>query len=350
LALKKVYFGSLGPFVYDDTVPVNDPDGDFAGEDHKAMTTDGQLRVEQGPVADEEVLRLVDLGFRLMPPVSVVDIDNPTELNVLTGDLGALVLAYQIIGATVQNEYTIYAYDASGPAVNAPYIVDASGVGDERWIAIGGKYTAQLFYASGGIRVGGALNYLSIDNSGVISLHGTAERKLTLRPEIDYTAQLAHAKPTQVTIGIFKGFSFPIYAADNEELFFRQRVPGRWNGTSDIMFYAGVCLSAAEDVGDYFKFRFSWEHTIVGEEVPITSNNVDIEQAVLVGRNAQYDLYRLDFTIDYDIDGVGNEIKAGELIAGRLYRIDATDPDVSNEIILLNWATEYTVDKMFKTL
>jgi len=121
LALKKVYFGSLGPFVYDDTVPVNDPDGDFAGEDHKAMTTDGQLRVEQGPVADEEVLRLVDLGFRLMPPVSVVDIDNPTELNVLTGDLGALVLAYQIIGATVQNEYTIYAYDASGPAVNAPY-------------------------------------------------------------------------------------------------------------------------------------------------------------------------------------------------------------------------------------
>jgi len=225
-----------------------------------------------------------------------------------------------------------------------------TGVGDERWIAIGGKYTAQLFYASGGIRVGGALNYLSIDNSGVISLHGTAERKLTLRPEIDYTAQLAHAKPTQVTIGIFKGFSFPIYAADNEELFFRQRVPGRWNGTSDIMFYAGVCLSAAEDVGDYFKFRFSWEHTIVGEEVPITSNNVDIEQAVLVGRNAQYDLYRLDFTIDYDIDGVGNEIKAGELIAGRLYRIDATDPDVSNEIILLNWATEYTVDKMFKTL
>jgi hypothetical protein len=146
LALKKVYFGSVGPFVYDDTVPVNDPDGDFAGEDHRSMTTDGQLFVEQGPVLDEEVIRLVDLGFRLLPPVSVVDIDNPTELNTLTGDLGALVLTYEIIGATGQNEYTIYAYDASGPAVNAPYIMDADGAGDERWIAIAGKYTALNFY------------------------------------------------------------------------------------------------------------------------------------------------------------------------------------------------------------
>ena len=146
MALKKVYIGSIGPFVYDDTVPVNDPDGDFAGEDHKTITTDGQLCVEQGPVQDEEVVRLVDLEFRLLPPVSVVNIDNPTELNTLAGHLGALVLAYQIIGATVLNESTLYAYDASGPGVNSPYIVDASGVGDERWIAIAGKYTALKFY------------------------------------------------------------------------------------------------------------------------------------------------------------------------------------------------------------
>lgn len=196
-------------------------------------------------------------------------------------------------------------------------------------------------------KIGDDSNYLNIDTEGVVTLAGTAKRTLTLRPEIDFTAQLAHSKPTQVTIGIFKGFSFPIYNNDNEELFFRQRVPQRWDGVSDIMFYAGVCLSAAEDVGDYFKFRFAWEHTSVGKEVPTTSNNVDVEQAVLVGRNAQYDLYRLDFTIDYDIDGVGNEIASGDLLVGRLYRIDATNPDVSNEIILLNWATEYTVDRMF---
>ena len=62
MALKKVYLGSVGPFVYDDANPVNDPDGDFPGEDHKAITTNGQILVDQAPAADEEVLRLVDLG------------------------------------------------------------------------------------------------------------------------------------------------------------------------------------------------------------------------------------------------------------------------------------------------
>ena len=148
MALKKVYFGSVGPFVYDDILPINDPDGDFAGEDHRSMTTDGQLFIEDAPATDEEVIRLIDLGFRLLPPVSVVNIDNPTELNALIGDLGALVLAYQIVGAGGLNEYTLYAYDASGPAVNAPYIMDAVGGASERWIAIAGKYSAIESYLS----------------------------------------------------------------------------------------------------------------------------------------------------------------------------------------------------------
>jgi len=158
LALRKVYFGSIGPFVYDDALPINDPDGDFAGEDHKAMTTDGQLHVDEAPAADEEVIRLVDLGFRLLPPASVADIDNPVELNAITGDLGALILAYEVIGATGQNEYTIYAHDASGPAVNAPYIMDADGAGDERWIAITGKYGAQDLNISGDIILTGTVD------------------------------------------------------------------------------------------------------------------------------------------------------------------------------------------------
>lgn len=153
MALRKVYFGSVGPFVYDDAVPVNDPDGDFAGEDHKSITTDGQLCVEQAPAADGEVLRLIDLKNRILPPVSVVNIANPTELNSVSGELGVLVLAYQIIGAAGQNEYTVYAYDASGPAVNSPYVVDADGAGSERWIAIAGKYAAQALNLTGVLTV-----------------------------------------------------------------------------------------------------------------------------------------------------------------------------------------------------
>ncbi|MFA7099346.1 MAG: hypothetical protein WC143_04605 [Eubacteriales bacterium] len=57
-------------------------------------------------------------------------------------------------------------------------------------------------------------------NDGVVSLNGAAKRSLTIRAGIDYVAQIAHAKPTQVTVGLAKGYSMPIYAADNEELFF----------------------------------------------------------------------------------------------------------------------------------
>lgn len=278
-------------------------DGDF----DCAIETDHRVKVGTAPVDPEDVLRLNDVGG--------------------AGGTG------DVIGPGASVDSTIPLWDgATGKLLKqSEVIIDG---------------TDKIFPAAA--RVGGAVNYLDIDTSGIVTLHGAAERTLVLRPGLDYTAQLAHAKPTQVTVGIFKGFSFPIYAADNEELFFRERVPGRWNGSSDILFCIGVCLSAVEDVGDYFKFRLSWEHTAIGEEVPITSNDVDVEQIVLIGRSAQYDLYKLDFIIDYDIDGVGNEITAGELLAGRIYRIDATNPDITNEAILLNWATVYEVDKMFR--
>ena len=43
MAIKKVYIGSIGPFLFDDTDTINDPDGDFAGEYQKAITTDGEV-------------------------------------------------------------------------------------------------------------------------------------------------------------------------------------------------------------------------------------------------------------------------------------------------------------------
>ena len=171
---------------------------------------------------------------------------------------------------------------------------------------------------------------------------------LTLRPMVDSVAQLSHAKPTQVTIGVYKGYSFPIFSADDEQLFFKEIVPGRWNGVSDITFHVVVCLSGVEDVGDSFQFRLAWEHTAVGSVLPATSNNVDVEQAVLVGRSAQHNLYELIFTIDYDIDGAGDEVVPHELLAATIYRIDATNPDVSNEIVLIDWHSLYNVNKIFK--
>jgi len=198
-------------------------------------------------------------------------------------------------------------------------------------------------------RFGDVDNYLQVSTSGILTLEGTAKQWITLRPTIDVIPQVAHAKPTEVTIGVFHGFSMPIYASDNEELFFRQSVLGRWDGESDIIVHIKVCLAAAEDIGDYFKFKLSWEHAPEGEIVPTTSNDVYAEQAVLVGRNAQYNKYELEFIIDYDIDGVGNEIKKHETLGMRLQRVDATNPDVSGEIIVLDWHDHFRVNKFAST-
>lgn len=51
MALRKVYIGSVGPFIYDDTDLVDDPDGDFSGYTQKSVLTDGP--VEGAPVTSK---------------------------------------------------------------------------------------------------------------------------------------------------------------------------------------------------------------------------------------------------------------------------------------------------------
>ena len=191
-----------------------------------------------------------------------------------------------------------------------------------------------------------ATNYLEISSTGAVSLVGSAKKWLAVRPDLDYTTITAQGKPTQVVVGVFHGFSMPIYNNDNEELFFNLNVPGRWDEASDIIVHLLVALSGAEDIGDYLKFQLSWEHLTEEEIIPVTSHDVEVEQAVLAGRVAQYSTYELQFTLDYDIDDPDNVADHDEL-AMRLRRIDATNPDVTNEIIVLDYHVEFQVNKMF---
>jgi len=173
---------------------------------------------------------------------------------------------------------------------------------------------------------------------------------LALRPEINVDEIRKQTVPTQVQIGVFFGYSMPIYAADNEELFLRQVVPARWDEASDIIVHVLTAISQAEDVGDYFKFQMSWNNVADDSDiVPVATHDVTAEQIILAGRAAQYNVYELTFTVDYDIDGVGNEVQAHDLLAYRLRRVDATDPDVTGEIIVLCWHNHFQVDKVFGT-
>jgi len=104
----------------------------------KSLEVEDPIKCTASPVDAQDVVRLEDLG--VLYPVAVVDIDNPVELATAAGSDGMLVLAYKAVGPAGLNEYTLYAYDSNGPALNSPYIVDAAGAGNERWIAIAGKY------------------------------------------------------------------------------------------------------------------------------------------------------------------------------------------------------------------
>jgi hypothetical protein len=79
MATQKVYFGSVGPFLYDDASPVNDVDGDFAGEDCNAIVTDGQMIVEGAPTNPNNVARYQDLTSLLSP--AIVDVTAVYALN-----------------------------------------------------------------------------------------------------------------------------------------------------------------------------------------------------------------------------------------------------------------------------
>ena len=52
MAKKKVYIGSVGPFVYDDANLINDPDGDFPGEFQRAITSDGSIKPGSADIED----------------------------------------------------------------------------------------------------------------------------------------------------------------------------------------------------------------------------------------------------------------------------------------------------------
>lgn len=62
-------------------------------------------------------------------------------------------------------------------------------------------------------------------------IRGPLTVKLRQRPNLEISRTLGTGKPTIVYRGVFRGFALPIYAGDNEELFFNHNVPRRWAGS-----------------------------------------------------------------------------------------------------------------------
>lgn len=161
------------------------------------------------------------------------------------------------------------------------------------------------------------------------------------RPDLDFETIRGNVGiPTLETRGIFRGFSLPLWVADNkEELFATLCVPSRWDGKSDIYIHLYCWLAGAEDSHN-FKLQLSWEHYTSGTDVvPNSSTNVEVQTATGAGA-VIFKSYRVEFQLTY------GDLVADDIIGLRVRRIAATAPDCDADIVVNHYGLIFRRDKL----
>jgi hypothetical protein len=169
-------------------------------------------------------------------------------------------------------------------------------------------------------------------------------RTLILRPTFNAAYNKSTTKPTEVIRGSVIGYSFPVYNSDDEEMFFRDIVPGRWDGTSDAIFYIVGYLAGAETVGRKLKFQVSVQATDGATGVCGTTG-VDADSGdilITTDHNAQYSWYTIPVTIL-----AATLVGSREAIHWRIRRIASGATAITGEFVVTNWYCKYTVNKMY---
>lgn len=208
------------------------------------------------------------------------------------------------------------------------------------------KSITGLFKAASGV-----VSQATANTDYVATLSGVqnTKAKLTMRPTLVGGRVGANTKPTPVTVGAHAGYSLPIFNADAEDLFFRDYVPGRWDGASNITCTVICCLVATQSGGvkKYFKLQLSWENQ--PSAGVITAGTHDLTNEVECAINeAQYTLHYPTFTIPYN--SFSPNIAASDHLGLRLFRIAADGTAIADEVIVLDVLLTYQVDKIFKAV
>lgn len=87
MPIRKLYLGDQGPFYYDDEVPIDDPDGDFAGELQHAILTEGGLKIGGVEYATKfiDVVTNVTAETQTITVVTQADPEETEEITFVTG-------------------------------------------------------------------------------------------------------------------------------------------------------------------------------------------------------------------------------------------------------------------------
>jgi len=175
----------------------------------------------------------------------------------------------------------------------------------------------------------------------VVFMTGEDEKTyFEVRLELDEAKIAGHGSPTNVQVGIFDGYSLPIWDAGgnvNEELYFISCIPNRWDGESHILLHIITALANANEAGNSYQLQVEWEHVTPNEEeIPVTTHTTTFTRTI--ESNTQYECYEDPFLIIYNAD-VGDDILPDDQIAIRLRRIDVGGQltELDGELIILHW-------------
>ncbi|MFA5692730.1 MAG: hypothetical protein WC907_03855 [Acholeplasmataceae bacterium] len=172
---------------------------------------------------------------------------------------------------------------------------------------------------------------------------------LVIRPEVELAHIAGVGKPTVVHHGASHGYSLPIYADNDEEIYMHDHIPGRWDSASDIVVTAKGYLGAAEDVGDSFRLQLSWSNkAMTSGVVPSTTTDINVETTLTEGRNAQYSAYKINFTIDWNL--LTPNIAIDDYLAMRLRRIAAVGTDIDGEFVIVDIVMTYRTNKYYRAM
>jgi len=181
------------------------------------------------------------------------------------------------------------------------------------------------------------------DNAGKqgkpVLLEGSGLVYVELRPQLDATTIRGQAGvPAIVNRGIFQGFTLPVFAGDNQELFGNMCTPGRWDGESDFLIHVYCWLTDPNDTKK-FRLQLSWAHYTPGDVVPAT-NSEDLIVETTTGDVAAFQSYDIEFNATH------GALVADDLVAFRLYRLAATGDTIAGNVVINHWGLIFRRDKL----
>jgi len=162
---------------------------------------------------------------------------------------------------------------------------------------------------------------------------------LEVRGDLDETEITGHGVPTSAEIGVFTGYSLPIWSDPvnlNEELYFSVCVPDRYDESHDIVIEVVTALSAAGEKGNTYQLDLAWEKVTPNVEVIPTSFHSYSAQRYTLS-DLQYYCYEDYFVIDYDAPVDDPIIRDDELdFRIRLGEVGGQYPNMAGELIILH--------------